>query len=422
MVKKHILKNGIRIVAEYIPYVKSISLGIWIGTGSRNETKMNNGISHFIEHMLFKGTEKRTAKEIAESIDSIGGQINAFTSKEYTCYYTKTLYTHLNIAVDVLSDMLFNSLIDPRDIELERKVILEEINMYEDSPEELVHDILSELVWKNNSLGYPILGTHESLQRINREKILEFKEYNYIPSNTVIALAGNFDFDYMIELIEKSFGHWTDKGKSQLKNYPKASFNCGQILRKKDIEQTHLCISFEGIEQGNDSIHDLLVINAILGGGMSSRLFQKIREEKGLVYSIYSYPSFYQGAGIFTIYAAMNPTQIHEVIKLIFDEIDMLCNKEQISKQEFVKIKEQLKGNYILGLESTSSIMSSIGKSELMLNKIRTPDEILNRIDAITIESITKMLEQLFNNNKIAISAVGTINENLDLISAITRH
>ncbi|NLY43610.1 MAG: insulinase family protein [Clostridiaceae bacterium] len=412
MYRKYTLKNGVRIVSEYIPYVKSVSLGIWVGTGSRRERKSNNGISHFIEHMLFKGTTNRTTREIAESIDCIGGQLNAFTGKEYTCFYTKTLDTHLDVAIDVLSDMFFNSKMDEKDIELERKVILEEINMYEDSPEELVHDILSELVWANNPLGYPILGTAESLTAINREEILKYMKENYVPSNTVIAIAGNFDYDYAMQLIESKFGGW--EGSSSRKNeYTNTKFNQGSVVKFKDIEQAHLCIGFEGVAQGDDRLYDLMVVNNIFGGGMSSRLFQKVREERGLAYSIFSYPSSYCKAGLFAIYAGMSPSQIHEVVKIIFDEIELL-KKDGISKEELDKAKEQLKGNYILGLESTSSRMNSIGKSELILNEIKTPDEVLDRIESISMDSVSEIIKDIFVDKPFSISAVGTIEDNMD--------
>ncbi|MDK2798527.1 MAG: hypothetical protein PWQ70_146 [Clostridiales bacterium] len=412
MYKTQTLKNGVRVVSEYIPYVRSVSLGVWVRTGSRSECKKNNGISHFIEHMLFKGTTSRTAKDIAESIDCIGGQLNAFTGKEYTCFYTKTLDTHLDIAIDVLSDMLFSSRIDQRDIDVERKVILEEINMYEDSPEELVHDILSELVWAGDSLGYPILGTSESLNLINRQEILDYIYNNYTPENIVIAIAGNFDYTKTIDLIDSKFGNWNTNNHDQC-NYTVTNFNSDIIVKFKETEQAHICIGFEGIEQGDDSIYDLLVVNTIFGGGMSSRLFQKIREEKGLAYSVYSYPSSYQKAGLFTIYAGMNPSQLNEVVKLIFEEIHVLT-QNKIKEEELNKAKEQLKGNYILGLESTSSRMNSIGRSELLLNKIRTPDEILDRINLITVESVSNIIDRIFESKKIGVSVVGTIDKDLD--------
>jgi len=413
MVKLETLSNGVRIISEYIPYVKSVSLGIWIGTGSRNESKSNSGISHFIEHMLFKGTESRSARDIAEAIDSIGGQINAFTGKEYTCYYTKTLDEHIDIAVDILSDMFFHSKFDVNDINTERKVILEEINMYEDSPEELVHDVLLETVWADDSLGYPILGTMDSLKDIKRENILSYMDSYYTPSNVVIAVAGNFDYDKMFRLVAAKFENWRSKNSFE-QSYCKADFKHQAAVKKKDTEQTHVCIGFEGVEQGNESIYELLVVNNIFGGGMSSRLFQKIREEKGLAYSVYSYPSAYQNAGLFTIYAGMNPAQTEEVIKMILDEVHTLV-AHKLTPEEISKSKEQLKGNYILGLESISSRMNSIGKSELLMRKVKTPEEILERINSITVESVNEMIDRVFNTSKISIAAVGAIDDKLDL-------
>lgn len=413
MFTRVVLENGIRIVYEKIPYVRSITIGVWVGTGSRNENKRNNGISHFIEHMVFKGTERRTAKEIAESIDNIGGQLNAFTGKECTCYYTKTLDTHFDLALEVLSDMLFNSKFDQKDIDIERKVILEEIGMYEDSPEELVHDILSEVVWDGNSLGYPILGTQDCLKKINRDTIKEYIDVNYLPSNSVISIAGNFYEEELIEAVTKYFSGWKNKNINK-SAYQKVDFISDIKIKEKDIEQVHMCMGFEAIEQGNDNLYTLLAINNIFGGGMSSRLFQKIREEKGFVYSIYSYPSSYKDAGLFTIYAGMNPEHLSKVSKLIIKEINEL-KKHGIKSDELQKSKEQLKGNYILGLESTSSRMNSIGKSELMMEKIFTPEEILQKIDKVNMDSVKEIIDQVFNIEKLSFTAVGNIKKDIDI-------
>jgi predicted Zn-dependent peptidase len=413
MFTRVVLENGVRIVYEKIPYVRSITIGVWIGTGSRNENKINNGISHFIEHMVFKGTEKRTAKEIAESIDNIGGQLNAFTGKECTCYYTKTLDTHFDLALEVLSDMLFNSKFDQKDIDIERKVILEEIGMYEDSPEELVHDILSEVVWNGNSLGYPILGTQDCLKQVNRDTIKEYIDVNYLPSNSVISIAGNFNEEELISAVTKYFGGWKNKNINK-SEYQKVDFISDIKTKEKDIEQVHICAGFEGIEQGNDNLYTLLAINNIFGGGMSSRLFQKIREEKGFVYSIYSYPSSYRDAGLFTIYAGMNPEHLSKVSKLIIEEINEL-KKHGIKSDELQKSKEQLKGNYILGLESTSSRMNSMGKSELMMEKIYTPEEILQKIDKVNMDSIKEVINQVFNIEKLSFTAVGNIKKDINI-------
>jgi len=413
MYQRFTLDNGIRLVCESIPYVRSVSVGVWIGTGSRNEEQMNNGVSHFIEHMMFKGTENRTAKEIAETIDNVGGQINAFTGKECTCYYTKTLDGHLELAIGLLADMLLNSRFDENDIATEKNVIFEEIGMYEDSPEELVHDILSETIWCGNPLGYPILGTHECLLNIDRKMILDYISKNYTPDNCVIAVAGSFNYDHLLKTVEKYFGSWVS-GKYAGNSYGNVEFISGVKLKDKDTEQTHICLGFNGIEHGNDLIYSLLAVNNIFGGGMSSRLFQKIREEKGLVYSIYSYPSSYKNTGLFTIYAGMKPKYMDEVLSLIVNEIELL-KKEGVNSDDLDKSKEQLKGNYILGLESTSSRMSSIGKSELLMGYINTPEEILSKIEKVDINSVNEVIDKVFDLKNVGFSAVGNVNKKFDL-------
>lgn len=409
MLKKFVLKNGIRVVCEKIPFVRSVSIGIWVKAGSRNERLSNNGISHFIEHMLFKGTENRSAAQIAECFDNIGGQINAFTGKECTCYYAKTLDEHLDIAMDVLSDMLYNSTFAKKDIALEKRVILEEIGMYEDSPEELVHDILSETVWEGSSIGYPILGTRKSLRSINCETIANYIKDYYTPGNMVISVAGNFEENKLVEMLENWF-NCRISGDEAGHSVGSVDFKSEIKVREKDTEQVHICIGFEGIKNGDDALYPLLAVNNLFGGGMSSRLFQKIREKKGLVYSIYSYPTIYNDAGLFTIYAGMKPDNLNEVTNLIYDEVRLIL-KKGITEQELKKSKEQLKGNYILGLESTSSRMSSIGKSELLLGKVYTQQEILEKIGNITMEDINQIVNKVFNLDKMGISIVGNVKE-----------
>lgn len=417
MINKFVLDNGIRVVCEQIPYLRSITIGIWVGTGSRNESKINNGISHFIEHMLFKGTENRTAKDIAASIDNIGGHINAFTGKEYTCYYAKTLDTHIDVAIEVLADMFFNSLFNDKDINLERKVILEEINMYQDTPEDLVHGVMAETMWGGDPLGYTILGTPESLQNINSSTIREYLDEFYLSNNIVIAVAGNYEEKEMLDILSKFFGSWQSNTLKPPIN-KSVAYTPGIGSRNKDTEQIHSCIGFQAIEYGNDDVYPLLLINNILGGGMSSRLFQKIREEMGLVYTIYSYPSSFKNIGAFSIYAGMNPEQFEQVTKLTMLEIKQFLN-EGVSQSEMEKSKEQLKGNYMLGLESTNSRMTSMGKSQLLLGEIRTPDEVLDKIEKINAEDIDRIIKQVFDLEKISLAAVGRIKEGTDLASYI---
>jgi Predicted Zn-dependent peptidases len=412
MYTKDILKNGIRIVTEYIPYVNSVSIGVWVANGSRNEDVHNNGMSHFIEHMMFKGTEKRSARDIAEDIEEIGGQINAFTGKEATCYYIKVLDSHLNIAVDVLSDMLLNSRMDEEDIEKEKGVILEEINMYEDSPEDLVTDLLSKAAWPQSSIGYPILGEYSTLKEFSRDRIIDYMNKQYTTENIVVSVVGNFDYHKLYQLVDEKLRPWNVKGKRT--GYDQPALNRTILTKSKDIEQIHLSFGLNGIETGNDDLYTLLAVNNIFGGGTSSRLFQKIREERGLAYSIYSYPSSYNNAGMFTIYVGLTPQYTEEVSKLILNEISEIREKG-ITEEQLYKSKEQLKGNYILGLESTSNRMFGIGKSELLLNKIYEPREVLEKIDMISMDDANRIIKNVFGCGIISAAAVGKINKKFNL-------
>ncbi len=409
MYNKFVLKNGIRVVTENIKHVKSVSVGVWVETGSRHENRNNNGVSHFIEHLLFKGTKNRTAKEIAETIDSIGGQLNAFTSKECTCFYAKVLDNHLKTAIDVLSDMLLNSKFDKNDIEKEKSVILEEINMYEDSPEELVHDLLSQTIFNSHSLAFPILGKSGILKKLSRKDILDYFYKYYIPDNIVISVVGNINVKETHNLLNEYFSNLNGNNVNFESNKPPTLYQRLKY-RNKSTEQLHLCLGMEGIAQGKDELYSLLVMNNIFGGSMSSRLFQKVREEKGLAYSIYSYPSSYKDIGIFTIYVGLNPKQLHLVSELIINEINTIRN-EVSNEEEIYKAKEQLKGNFILGLENTTSRMTALGKSELLLGKIETQQEIIEKINKVKPNDINNIIENVFNKNKFNISYVGNVDD-----------
>ncbi|SKC74037.1 M16 family metallopeptidase [Maledivibacter halophilus] len=409
MYKKFILNNGIKVIAQKIPHVRSVSIGVWVNTGSIFETEENNGISHFIEHMLFKGTYKRTAKDIASSMDGIGGQLNAFTSKECTCYYSKVVDSHLNIAIEILSDMLFNSKFDENDIVKEKSVILEEINMYEDSPEDLAYDSLSKLIFNKHSLGLPILGTYDSIKSLNRNDLKKFMENNYNSDNIIIAVAGSFEEEKLIEELNEKFGQASLK--KEIKNQiEKPVFHSSYIYRNKDIEQIHLCMGFEGFSNGEDSLYPLFIFNNIFGGSMSSRLFQTVREEHGLAYSIYTHPSFYKKFGLFTVYVSLNPSQLSNILPLITKETKELIHN-YISEEELKRSKEQLKGNYILGLESTSSIMTMLGKSEIYGKKIRNSEEVIEKINNITMDDIKNIINKIFKKDKVSLSIVGNIDK-----------
>lgn len=410
MYLKDKLDNGITVVMEKIPYVNSVSIGILVNNGVIKEENYVNGISHFIEHMLFKGTKNRTAKEIAQSIDNIGGQLNAFTSTEYTCFYIKVLDNHLPIAIDLLSDMFNNSIFDGEDIEREKGVVLEEIKMYLDSPEDIVYDLLSELMFENTPLALPILGSIETINNLNRENILEYFNKNYTPENMVISIVGNFDSKDIIRLLNKYFNNNSKypSNNHKMNNIPK--FKQKIRYQQKDIEQLNFCIGMEGVKRGSEDLYPLMVMNNIFGGSMSSRLFQRIREEKGLVYSVYSHATTFQDVGAFTIYAGLGIEQIINVAKLIKEDIEDL-KANLITKDELTKSKEQLKGNYILGMESTFSRMLDIGRSELLLGKILAPEEVLKKIDSVEMEDIERIISKIFDKSKYNIAYVGNVSE-----------
>jgi len=407
MYKKERLDNGIVVAAETIPFVRSVSFGVWIKNGSRNETKNLSGISHFIEHMLFKGTERRSAKQIADEMDAVGGQMNAFTTKEYTCFYTRTLDTHFDVAIDIISDMVLNSRFDDAEINRERNVVIEEINMIEDSPEDLLHDLVEASVFNGSDLALPVLGVKDSVQGFGREIFLDYFKSNYHPENMVIAVAGNFDPDDMIKKIDGAFG-----GLKRRNGFKKPEFSAAYLpaaaARDKDIEQVHVSISFPSIRLGMDEAYPLLILNTIFGGGMSSRLFQKIREEHGLSYSIYSHNSSFSDCGLFFIYAALAKDQVDRAVELILAEIKRLFT-EKINVETLNKTKEQIKSNYVLSLESSASRMSSIGRSELMLGKVLSQEEMLSKIDAVGLDFIYEVAENIFIADKMSVAAVGDI-------------
>lgn len=395
MITRHICENGVRVVLEKIPTVRSVTIGVWIGTGSRDEIASNNGISHFIEHMLFKGTKTRNAREIAEAFDRIGGQVNAFTSKEYTCFYAKVLDDYADYAVDILADMLFNSKFDEIELNKEKQVVFEEIKMYEDTPDDRVHDLLSQVTYKEHPLGYSILGTEESLNRFDQKFLIDHLNSHYYPENVVISIAGNVD-EAFIQHIETIFGEY--KQEHVATTTIKPSFYPGKIAKKKETEQAHLCIGFDGFSTGDDAIYPLIVLNNIIGGSMSSRLFQEVREERGLAYSIFSYHSAYKDSGLFTIYGGTGAEQIDVLFDTILLTIETLLDKG-ITEKELKNSQEQLKGNLTLSLESTSSRMNRNAKNELLLQKHRSLDEIIQLVEVVTMKDIKNIAEQLFRHD-----------------------
>ena len=409
------LDNGIRVIADHIAHLKSVSMGVWIGNGSRHERKEENGISHFIEHMLFKGTEKRTAKDIACEIDSVGGMINAFTAREYTCYYTKTLDTHAKIAMDVLSDMIFHSVLQKEDMDLERNVIYEEIGMYEDSPEDLVFDLASEAVWGDTALGRTVLGSKESLFSITPESMMGYLKTHYTSKNIIISVAGNI-YDGFFDELNTYFGQ--EKLTTITPTMERGIFKPKNIIRTKDIEQVQLVASFNGINVYDEAVLPLLIFNNVFGSGMSSRLFQNIREQNGLVYSIGAGHASYIDCVTFDISVATSPDKLKRVCLMVSDEVNKI-KKEKLTKAEIASSKEQLKGSYILSAESTNARMQGAGRSLLLNKPLYTQEEMLEKIDAVTPDDVSEIIDRLFKGTAVAVSAVGPVDDVDGLFSAL---
>ena len=399
------LKNGLRVVTEKISESNSISVGVMIKNGSRNESLELNGISHFIEHMFFKGTKKRKSKDIVEDIENVGGQINAFTSKEATCYYVKNLYTHLELSLEILSDMILNSVFSVEEIEREKGVVIEEINMGEDSPEDVLDDLNSKACYGENPLSYPILGTIEKVKSIRREDILNFIKEKYTPQNTVISVCGKFDDKELKELIEKYFSNWNSDS-NYIPTYENCEIQTGTYYKDKDIEQLHVILGLKGLPQGDEHGYALTLLSNVFGGGASSILFQEVREKLGLCYSIYCYPQPFQNAGSLSIYAGLGKNYGEKALEVILKEINKFA-KEGITDDKLNINKEKLKASYILGLESTSSRMFANAKSVLFKNKITTQEDVIKRVDKISQEDIRFVLDNCFKNGVLNTSFVG---------------
>ncbi|WP_026689852.1 M16 family metallopeptidase [Alteribacter aurantiacus] len=395
MIKRVKCDNGLRIMFEPNNTVRSVSIGVWIGTGSRFETKVQNGVSHFLEHMFFKGTKSRNAQQIAESFDSIGGQVNAFTSKEYTCYYAKVLDEHAEHALEVLADMYFNSTFDQKDMAKEKSVVLEEIKMYEDTPDDIVHDLLSQAGFGDHPLGYPILGTEETLDTFSTDSLVTYMDQFYNADNVVISVCGNVDESF-IEFIQKTFS-----GMRQFKSDKSLSsptFKYDKLARKKETEQAHLCLGFEGLPIGHEDMYSLILLNNVLGGSMSSRLFQEIRENRGLAYSVFSYHSAFHDTGMVTLYAGTAVKHLDDMFECLTNVINRV-KEDGITERELKNAKEQLKGSLMLGLESTNSRMSRNGKNELLLGRHRNLDEIVTEIEKVTLRDVSSVSSDLFSKD-----------------------
>jgi predicted Zn-dependent peptidase len=390
VVRRTVLSGGLRIVTETMPTVRSAAFGIWVGIGSRDESTADAGATHYLEHLLFKGTRRRTALEISAAIDTVGGDLNAFTAKEYTCYYARVLDADLPLAVDVVSDMVTSSLIQEEDVEAERGVILEEIAMRDDEPGDLVHDEFSTALYGDAPLGRPILGTVESINSLAANGIARYYRERYLPPNLVVAVAGNVDHDEVVRQVEKAF-EGILRG-DDLPSPPRiggagAAPNPGVRLIPRRTEQANLILGTIGVSRTDDRRFALGVLNSALGGGMSSRLFQEVREKRGLAYSVYSYTSQYADTGAFGVYAGCQPAKVDEVLSICRDEVAKVAERG-LTLEELARGKGQLRGSMVLGLEDTGSRMSRIGKSELVYEELLSVDDVLTKIDAVTPDDI----------------------------------
>lgn len=406
------LDNGVKIITYQNDSVYSATIGVWFRVGAVDETEKNAGISHFIEHMMFKGTKNRTAKEIAFEMDSVGGQLNAFTSKECTCYNATVTYEHLPKAVKLLADMVKHSLIAEEELNKERGVILEEINMVEDSPEDVIHRLHSETFFEGNPLAKSVIGSKETVGNLTSEELKQYIQKNYTSDRMVISVAGRFDTEELHRLIADEFADFprekgaglTYEGSALLKTPGRMAF------RNMSIEQTHLCLGLPGLPIDDDQLYNLYIFNNLFGGNMSSRLFQRVREERGLCYTVYSYVSTYMNTGAFTVYSATNRDQVQDVVSLVRQELlDILENGPK--EDEIHMAKEQMKGSFTLGIEGTGGRMSQMGRSLLLAGKAKSPDEILSSIDRVNYDTMMAVVKEVLHPEQMTAAFVGNVDQ-----------
>jgi len=401
------LPNGIKIITEAMPHVRSVSVGIWINAGSRRETPEQNGVSHFIEHMLFKGTSNRSAEEIARSVDSIGGNLDAFTAKELVCYNTKVLDEHLPFALDILSDLVLNPLFREEDIEREKGVILEEIKMDADNPDYLVHEIFSADFWKDHPLGKPILGTRETVKRFHHDMIRDYYQTIYSPASLLITAAGNLTHQRLVELASQRFAELKPAAPLASQAVP-ATHARISLRSKKDLEQVHVCLGVPSYPIRHDERFTCYVLNTVLGGGMSSRLFQNIRERQGLAYAVFSEVNPYTDTGCLSVYAGTSLESARRVVESVLKEFREL-KENQVTAEELRRAKDHLKGSLMLSLESTSSRMSNLARQEMHFGRFFTLDELAASIEAVTAEGVQRVAQTFFNQKQIALTVLGSL-------------
>jgi predicted Zn-dependent peptidase len=408
MYKKTTLPNGLRILTEAMPAVRSATVGVWADVGSAVESRERRGISHLVEHMLFKGTQRRTARQIAETMDSVGGNLNAFTDKETTCYYAKVIDRHVPLALDVLADMFLHSTFDPLELSKEQKVILEEIKMYDDSPDELIHDIFLQTMWSGSSLGEPTIGFAESVMGVTPEGLRAHMRAHYAPNAVIVAAAGNVEHDRFVELVAEEFGGF--QGACVLPRAERPATTPATNVRFKESEQAYVVMGTRGIDIRDDRRYALSLLDTVLGGGMSSRLFQEIREQRGLVYSVYSFQAAYRAAGLFGVYAGTSAENVQACVDVIVEQFARARNAP-IERDEFQLAKEHIKGNLTLSLEASSSRMIRLGRNEFALGRHVSAEEIEQRIDAVTPDEVQQLARELLAEENLGLCIIGPVHE-----------
>ncbi|HXZ42987.1 MAG TPA: pitrilysin family protein [Terriglobales bacterium] len=407
-IQREVLPNGLTVITERMQHIRSVSIGIWVKTGSRDEDLQWNGISHFIEHMVFKGTKHRSAEDIARQVDSIGGNMDAFTAKECICFNVKVLDEHLPIALDVLSDLVLNPVFATQDISRERGVILEEIKMDEDSPDYLVHEIFTQNFWKDHPLGKPILGTKDTVKKFERDPVLNFYGQRFGPGNLIISAAGNLHHDQFVALVNKHFQHMKPVKNGFHSPQPKIVPRI--ILRnKKALEQVQICVGVPSHPIAHKKRHASYILNTLLGGGMSSRLFQNIRERQGLAYAIYSDLNPYRDTGCLSVYAGTSRESAVKVVHCVVSEFRNL-KAEQVPDEELRRSKDQLKGSLMLSLESSTARMSNLARQEMYFDRFFSMDELLEKIEAVTADDLQQLATEFFHTESIAVTVLGNLN------------
>lgn len=404
----HRLTNDIPVIIENLPGARSITFGVYVGSGSQNETIENNGVAHAIEHMLFKGTNKYSAGQLADIMTELGGGINAYTSKENTVFYGKVLPEDFERALSIMSDMLFNSLFDSKEFSKEKCVIIDEIDSYDDSAEDMCHELLQKRVWRDNPLGFIISGSKSNVKKLTRQQLIDFKEANYTADNMLISVAGKCDDTAVIPVLETLFAALPHTGSRLIPVRP--DFNRCFISRYKDMEQVHLNIAFDNVRSCDEDRYAMYMINSMLGGNLNSRLFQKVREENGLTYSIYSYNSMCDLAGLFHIYASMSAAQTERVYELIFEIIDEL-NEKGIDEDELAKLKKQTKIELILGSEAASNTVLNNAKTFLSTGSVISLDEAVEHYESVTLEQINKCIRTYLRKDKCSVCLVGNVKD-----------